>query len=107
MSGGKVLLFKDWGVGHLYRGKSPYEVPLSHLDQNQIYLINLFTESPEEIKRLEKNLEERVGKFRFNLAMEEFKSHLPEFTKFKDYFYEKVAKKSLGWFLENINNKTV
>lgn len=103
LSGNKVLLMKNWGVGHLYRGSSPYAIPLKHLDQNQIYLINLFAENDKDIEKFELNLRHRIGFKRFNAAKEVFEENREDFTKFKEYFYKNVAKKSLSWFLENIN----
>lgn len=105
LSGGKVLLIKNWGVGHLYRGSSPYNVPLKHIDQNQIYIINLFSDTQEDIQRYEENLRKRIGDDRFKIAKETFQKNLPEFTKFKEYFNTCVKKHDLNWFLTNINNK--
>ena len=104
LSGGKVLLMKNWGVGHLYRGTSPYSVPLRHLDQNQIYLINLFSKNREEVEKYEKNLENRLGAKRFETALNEFKSQYDSFMEFKNYFFSKVARYDMEWFIKNINN---
>ena len=105
LAGGKVLMFKDWGVGHLYRGVSPYSVPLDNLDQNQIYLINLFSMNDEDVFEREQSLMRRIGITRFNKAKELFNQQYQSFVSFKDYFYNKVAKHDLNWFIENINNK--
>lgn len=104
LSGGKVLLMKNWGVGHLYRGVSPYSVPLNHLDYNQLYLINLFS-SEKDIELREKALEKRIGTGRFERAKEVFKENLESFKAFKEYFTKQVMTKSLDWFIENVNNK--
>lgn len=105
LSGGKVLLMKNWGVGHLYRGTSPYTIPLKHLDQNQIYLINLFCLDQSTINRYESNLKNRLGEKRFNEAKKVFESNRASFDEFKKYFYGEVAIHDLDWFLVKINNK--
>ena len=107
LSGGKVLLMKDWGVGHLYRGNSPYSVPLKSLDQNHLYLINLFCKCEEDIKRYESNLRDRIGVNRFNLAQKEFDSQKEELMRFKEYFFNNIATRDLNWFIENINNNLI
>lgn len=107
LSGGKVLLMKNWGVGHLYRGVSPYSVPLNSLDQNHIYLINLFCTDVNDIKKYEDFLKERIGINRFNKAKVEFENHRESFDAFKKYFYEEVAVRDLNWFLTNINDKLI
>lgn len=103
LSGGKVLMFKNWGVGHLYRGKSPYSIPLKHLDQNQIYLINLFSKNQEQIDKYEGNLKNRLGEKRFEKAKNIFNENYKSFKDFKDYFYGEVAKYDFDWFINNIN----
>lgn len=107
LSGGKVLLMKDWGVGHLYRGNSPYSVPLKSLDQNHLYLINLFCKHEEDIKKYESNLRDRIGINRFNLAMKELDSQREELMRFKEHFFKNVATRDLDWFIENINNNLI
>lgn len=104
LSGGKVLLMNDWGVGHLYRGKSPYNVPLSFLDQNQIYLIHLFTDSNEEIEKYENNLKKRLGDNRYYTAKDTFLKNYDLFKEFKEYFMQNVAVRDLRWFINYINN---
>ena len=96
---------KKWGVGHLYRSSSPYSVPLPQMDQNHIYLINLFGRSSDEIQLFEERLKKRVGDSRFIVAKETFERHRESFQKFKDYFFKDVAVRDLDWFIENINNK--
>lgn len=107
LAGGKVLIFKDWGVGHLYRGRSPYTIPLKSLDQNHLYLINLFCQNQEDIDRYEKNLKNRLGEDRFNKAMGEFNKQRKSLEKFKEYFFEKMAVRDLKWYSENINNNII
>jgi hypothetical protein len=45
LSGGRCLLIKNWGVGHLYRKKHPYPVSSVNTVYNALLLIALF--SPE------------------------------------------------------------
>ena len=104
LSGGKVLLMNDWGVGHLYRGRSPYNVQLNFLDQNQIYLIHLFSRTEQEIIKYEINLQNRFGIERFQEAKKTFMNNYKDFKEFKNYFMEKVAIRDLDWFINYINN---
>lgn len=41
-NGGKLLLVKDWVVGHIYRSKFPYQVVNQDLIYNQLLIIELF-----------------------------------------------------------------
>lgn len=107
LAGGKVLLIKDWGVGHLYRSSSPYKVPLKTLDQNHLYLINLFCKDKEDIERYENNLRKRIGDNRFDLAKIEFEKQRESLEDFKKHFYDEVAVHDLNWFLRNINGKLI
>lgn len=101
LAGGKCFILRDFYVGHLYRGKSPYILHSADIDSNQIYLINLFSPNPEEI---EKNLKERIGETRFKQAKQLFLDRYDEFEKFKNHFYKNVSKLCWDEFLE-INNK--
>ena len=103
LAGGKCFLLRDFFVGHLYRGKSPYITYNAGIDSNQIYLINLF--SPDnKIEEYEGNLKKRIGEARFKQAKQAFLNRYDDFEKFKEYFYSKVVKLTWEEFLE-INNK--
>lgn len=104
LAGGEVLLIKNWGVGHLYRGKGPYEVDLTKVDYNQLYLIHLFS-TDEQIPIYEENLKKRIGIRNFEKAKSILGENYHKLLDFKQYFYSKVAKHDFNYFLE-INNKT-
>lgn len=101
LAGGKCFILRDFYVGHLYRGKSPYISYSAGIDSNQIYLINLFSPNPE---KLEENLKERIGENRYKQAKQTFLNRYDEFEKFKNHFYKNVSKLSWDEFLE-INDK--
>lgn len=103
LAGGEVLLVKNWGVGHLYRGRGNYTVSTAQVDHNQLYLIHLF--SPDDkIPIYEENLKKRIGEVAFNKAKSLLTPHYNKLLKFKEYFFTKVAKHDLNYFLE-LNSK--
>ena len=104
LAGGKCFLLRDFFVGHLYRGKSPYITYNAGIDSNQIYLINLFSPNNEIKEKYENNLKKRIGDSRFKQAKQAFLNRYDDFEKFKEYFYTNVVKLTWEEFLE-INNK--
>ena len=103
LAGGEVLLIKDWGVGHLYRGRGNYPVSTVQVDRNQLYLIHLFS-SDDKIPIYEENLKKRVGDKNFEAAKELLMKDYNELMEFKKHFFNNVAKYNLNHFIE-INNK--
>lgn len=103
LAGGEVLLIKNWGVGHLYRERGNYVVATAQIDHNQLYLIHLF--SPEDkIPVYEENLRKRLGDTGFNSAKALLMQNYDKLLSFKKYFFTKVAKHDLNYFLE-LNSK--
>lgn len=104
LAGGQVLLIRNWGVGHLYRGRSNYSTPLNLVDSNQLYLIHFF--SPEDkISEYEESLKKRIGETRFKNAKEEFMQRYNSMLSFKKHFFDNVAKYDMDYFF-SINNQT-
>lgn len=65
LAGGKCLLLKDWDVGHLYRGKQPFQVPSNVSNANQLFLERFFTDDSERLTELEDRLRKRIGQVQF------------------------------------------
>ena len=103
LAGGEVLLIKNWGVGHLYRERGNYSVPTVQVNHNQLYLIHLF--SPDDkIPVYEENLRKRIGNSAFNSAKALLMQNYSKLASFKKYFFTKVAKHDINYFLE-LNSK--
>jgi Tfp pilus assembly protein PilZ len=64
-NGGKLLLVKDWIVGHIYRSKFPYQVVNQDLIYNQLLIIELFFDG-----ELKTQMQQRLYGTYFNLYLE-------------------------------------
>lgn len=103
LAGGEVLLIKNWGVGHLYRGRGNYAVTTTQVDCNQLYLIHLFS-SDDKIPIYEENLKKRIGNEGFNNAKKLLLQNYDKLLNFKKYFFTRVAKHDINYFFE-LNTK--
>lgn len=99
LAGGEVLLIKNWGVGHLYRNGGNYAVTSTQVDHNQLYLIHLFS-SDDKIPVYEEHLRKRIGDVAFNDAKAMLMQNYNKLVSFKKYFFTKVAKHDMSYFLE-------
>ena len=99
LAGGEVLLIKNWGVGHLYRERGNYVVTTTQVDHNQLYLIHLFS-SDDKIPVYEEHLRKRIGDAAFNNAKAMLMQNYDKLASFKKYFFTKVAKHDMSYFLE-------
>lgn len=103
LSGGKCLIIKDWGVGHLYRSSSPFATDTSYVDRNQLYCIHLFC-TDEDIAKYENNLKARIGELSFTRAKEMLMCDYDDLVKMKEYLHTKVFKYPFSYF-EELNRK--
>lgn len=69
MAGGEVLIYKDWGVGHLYRDNNSYKVDVAQIHANQLFLIHLFAKE-DKIEEYSNNLKKRIGDYQYQRALE-------------------------------------
>lgn len=99
LAGGKCYLLRNFYVGHLYRGRAPYNSYNSNLDSNHLYLINIFAPL-NKIEEYESNLKKRLGENRYKQALGIFNKRRDEAYKFREHFWSSVATKTWEDFLE-------
>ncbi len=103
LAGGECLIFKDWGVGHLYRSKANYHVPIYKMNYNQIYLIHIF--APEyKIDEYCNSLKKRIGDDSYNESYNILKDHYVEVMEFRKHFWDDIAVHDFEYF-KKINDK--
>lgn len=98
LSGNKVLLIKDMLFGHVYRSKRPYNANGIEMNSNHIYTNYLFSRNDEEYNELNYILEQALGHEWYLKAYNCFMERFNKAKKFKEYFYNKLAKRTMDWF---------
>lgn len=99
LAGGRVIIFPNFYVGHLYRDKFPYKVDDVNTIHNKLYLIYLFEENPQDmVEKLKKKSNIDV----FNKAMQLL--DLDSLNKFKKDFFTNVACRDMQFYNE-LNSK--
>lgn len=101
LSGGKCLLIKDWGVGHLYRGKHPYPVQSKNGIYNYLFLIALFSSEEDQVEYFS-NYAKRV-KGVFTQAYEMYREREADIKEHRKYL-QSVFVHDMDYFLK-INEK--
>lgn len=104
MSGGKCIIIRDWGVGHLYRTSMPCPIPKVYAVYNQLVLSYFFL-ADDKYKDCLDEIKDRVGDGEFNKAMELFNKNKENINNLKNNFY-KNSTHSFDYFLD-INNTII
>jgi hypothetical protein len=110
LAGSKILLIKDMIFGHIYRPKRPYNGNAIQMNSNHIYTNYLFSRNKQEFEDLNYVFEQALNHDWYMKAYNCFMERYDEAKKFKDYFYDNIAERTMDWFWEfnyNANPKQV
>jgi glycosyltransferase involved in cell wall biosynthesis len=101
LSGGRCLLMKNWGVGHLYRKRHPYSVSSVDTVYNSLLLIALFDTDREKSEHFD-NYANRYGEV-FDKAYSMYEKNQSEIAAHREYL-ESIFVRSMRYFLD-MNDK--
>ena len=102
LSGGKCYVTKNWGVGHLYRKKFPFQMDAEANDVNRTFLVHFFGETVFDITKNMNMIKERCGEEFFDKVQSKF--DLVKCLSLKKEF-KKIKVHDIKWFNDEINNK--
>jgi glycosyltransferase involved in cell wall biosynthesis len=102
LSGGRCLLIKNWGVGHLYRKRRPYSFEPASTPYNMLLMIALFSTEKNRQTHID-NCEERF-KSLFPAAVEEYEKNREAIEAHRKHLETHVFKHDFDYF-KNINLK--
>lgn len=99
LCGGCCKVTHDWGVGHLYRDKTPNYIDTSVIDANRLALAYLFDANPTLTSC---NLYKRLGMFVYSNAKNTFANRFGELQEIKREFESKKIY-DIDWFKMRVN----
>lgn len=90
--GGHCRMFKNYGVGHLYRSIPTYgALDTAPIQVNRLMLQYMLSENDEEFNKYINIIKEKSNKKLFDEITSKFKSHIPEYKETKKWLKENAV----------------
>lgn len=91
--GGKCRLFKNFGIGHIYRNAPVYGNLLAFKVQlNRLMMQYVLSETEEEFKKYVESLSGKLIENDINLVLKEFENNLDEYKNIKEWLWKNSVK---------------
>lgn len=104
MLGGRCLIMRDWGVGHLYRTVKPYlDKPGAH-QYNILFVVELFVDNISLKEKIYNEVKATTEGGMYKEVLNELCNHYPEIRKQREYINENKVM-TIQEFLTNINSR--
>lgn len=87
--GGKCYVLNNWGVGHLYRNKHPYQVQSHLYVYNKVLLVELFIDDEKRKAEIWENHKKTCSQGNFTLMKEEIEKSREWINEMKQYIKDR------------------
>lgn len=102
--GGKCLLMKNWGVGHLYRENKPYLDIAGMSQYNKLFLVELFIDDIRKKEKIYDEYKKTTDPGIFTSVINKLADNYPQIRQQREYINSHKVM-SLQQFLSSVNSK--